>query len=156
MYILGISAFYHDSGAVLLEDDQIQAAAQEERFTRKKHDSAFPANAIKYCLAHSGLSLQDLTAVAFYDKPFLKFERLLETYYAFAPRGLRSFLAAMPVWIKEKLFLKNLILDELSLIGGLDQKSQECHSVALSRTSLVPCGQRLFPVAFPGSGNFDG
>ncbi len=99
MYILGISACYHDSGAVLLENDHILSAAQEERFTRKKHDSAFPVNAIKYCLETNSISFQDIAAVTFYDKPFLKFERLLETYYAFAPRGWQSFLAAMPVWL---------------------------------------------------------
>ncbi len=118
MKILGISAFYHDSAAALLDAGEIVAAAQEERFTRRKHDPAFPANAIRYCLEASGTAFEDLEAVAFYDKPFLKFERLLETYYAFAPRGLRSFLAAMPVWIKEKLFLKRLLLQELSLLAG--------------------------------------
>ena len=96
------------------------AAAQEERFTRKRHDAAFPRHALAYCLEEAGLSLDELDAVVFYDKPFLKFERLLETYYAFAPRGLRSFLSAMPVWIKEKLMLKRLILDELSEIGAFD------------------------------------
>jgi len=118
MKILGISAFYHDSAAALLDNGEIAAAAQEERFTRRKHDPAFPANAIRYCLEASGTAFEELEAVAFYDKPFLKFERLLETYYAFAPRGLRSFLAAMPVWIKEKLFLKRLLLQELSLLAG--------------------------------------
>ncbi|MBW2738723.1 MAG: hypothetical protein JRE64_07690, partial [Deltaproteobacteria bacterium] len=96
--ILGISAFYHDSAAALLIDGEIIAAAQEERFTRKKHDSSFPANAVRYVLSEAGLNVSDLTAIAFYDKPYLKFERLLETYHAFAPRGLRSFLSAMPVW----------------------------------------------------------
>jgi carbamoyltransferase len=118
MKILGISAFYHDAAAALLDGGDIVAAAQEERFTRRKHDPAFPTNAIRYCLEASGTAFEELEAVAFYDKPFLKFERLLETYYAFAPRGLRSFLAAMPVWIKEKLFLKRLLLQELSLLAG--------------------------------------
>jgi carbamoyltransferase len=118
MKILGISAFYHDSAAAILDAGEIVAAAQEERFTRRKHDPAFPANAIRYCLDASGTAFEDLEAVAFYDKPFLKFERLLETYYAFAPRGLRSFLAAMPVWIKEKLMLKRLLLKELSALAG--------------------------------------
>jgi len=122
IYILGISAFYHDSAACLLEDGCIVAAAQEERFTRKKHTPAFPANAIKYCLEHAGITLSTLEAIVFYDKPFLKFERLLETYYAFAPAGLRSFLSSMPVWIKEKLFLKKVILDELAAIGEIDKK----------------------------------
>src|SRR5258705_13651498 len=102
--ILGISAFYHDSAAALLVDGQIVAAAQEERFTRKKHDSSFPINACRYVLSEAGLSYKDLSAVSFYDKPFLKFERLLETYHAFAPKGLGSFISAIPVWIKEKLF----------------------------------------------------
>jgi carbamoyltransferase len=116
--ILGISAFYHDSAAALLDGGEIVAAAQEERFTRKKHDPAFPANAIRFCLESTGTAFEELEAVAFYDKPFLKFERLLETYYAFAPRGVRSFLAAMPVWIKEKLLLKRLLLQELSRLAG--------------------------------------
>lgn len=113
MYLLGISAYYHDSAAALIKDGEIIAAAQEERFTRRKHDSAFPSNAVKFCLEFAGIELSDVEAVVFYDKPFLKFERLLETYYAFAPHGLTSFLAAMPVWIKEKLFLKKLLRDEL-------------------------------------------
>jgi carbamoyltransferase len=118
--VLGISAFYHDSAAAVLDDGEVVAAAQEERFTRKRHDAAFPRHAVAYCLGEAGLTLDELDAVVFYDKPFLKFERLLETYYAFAPRGLRSFLSAMPVWIKEKLMLKRLILDELSEIGEFD------------------------------------
>lgn len=117
-YILGISAFYHDSAAVIIEDDKILAAAQEERFSRKKHDPSFPKNAIAWCLGYTGLSLDELSFVVFYDKPFLKFERLLETYYAFAPQGLKSFLSAIPVWIKEKMMLKNLIKKELAKIAG--------------------------------------
>ena len=117
MNILGISAFYHDSAAALLKDGKITAAAQEERFTRKKHDSSFPANAIKFCLRYDGTALNDLDAIVFYDKPLLKFERLLETYYVFAPQGLKSFLSAIPVWIKEKMFLKKLIRDELTKIA---------------------------------------
>lgn len=120
--ILGISAYYHDSAAVLLVDGQIVAAAQEERFTRIKHDAAFPAKAAAYVLKEGGFTLADLTAVAFYDKPFLKFERLLETYHGFAPKGLRSFLAAIPVWIKEKLFMKKLLLDELAALGTVSGK----------------------------------
>jgi carbamoyltransferase len=115
--ILGLSAFYHDSAAALLVDGQIIAAAQEERFTRKKHDPAFPANALAYVMAESGLALSDLAAVAFYDKPYLKFERLLETYHGFAPRGLRSFLSAMPVWIKEKLMMRTMLREELAKVG---------------------------------------
>lgn len=116
MRILGISAFYHDSAAALLVDGRIVAAAQEERFTRRKHDPRFPANAVRYCLAEGGVKLGELDHVAFYDKPFLKFERLLETYVAFAPRGFRSFRMAMPLWIKEKLFQKDLLRRELAAI----------------------------------------
>jgi carbamoyltransferase len=123
MYILGISAFYHDSAAALIKGDEIIAAAQEERFTRKKQDPSFPVNAVKYCLDYAGISLADVEAVVFYDKPFLKFERLLETYYAFAPRGLKSFLSSIPVWIKEKVMLKKLILDELSAIDNVQRDS---------------------------------
>ncbi len=115
--ILGISAFYHDSAAVLLVDGKIVAAAQEERFTRRKHDPDFPHFAARYCLAEAGLTPADLAAVAFYDKPYLKFERLLETYHAFAPRGLRSFLTAMPVWIREKLFMRRMLKEELEKLG---------------------------------------
>ena len=113
MKILGISAYYHDSAAALVEDGRILAAAQEERFTRKKHDARFPANAIRYCLEERGIRLADVDHVAFYDKPFLKFERLLETYLAFAPRGFQSFRMAVPVWLREKLFQKDLLGSEL-------------------------------------------
>lgn len=148
MYILGISAFYHDAGAVLLEDDRIVAAAQEERFTRKKHDPSFPVNAIRFCLAQGGVNLPHLAAVAFYDKPFLKFERLLETYYAFAPRGLQSFLAAMPVWIKEKLLLKNLILTELAEIGGLDKKARKSLNLLFPEHHLSHAASAFYPSPF--------
>lgn len=121
MNILGISAYYHDSAAAVLRDGKIIAAAQEERFTRKKHDPAFPTNAVQYCLKEAGLSMNQVDAVAFYDKPLLKFERLLETYQAFAPRGLSSFLTGMPVWLKEKMFLKRLLYEELEKIGSLDR-----------------------------------
>jgi carbamoyltransferase len=122
MNILGISCFYHDSAAALLMDGKIIAAAQEERFTRIKHDPAFPRNAVSYCLEESGLTIDKLDAIVFYDKPLLKFERLLETYYAFSPKGLVSFLRAIPVWLKEKMFLKKLIYDELKLIQDYDKK----------------------------------
>ncbi len=115
--VLGISAYYHDSAATLTINGEIIAAAQEERFTRKKHDSSFPVNAIVYVINESGLELKDLTYVVFYDKPFIKFERLLETYHAFAPKGLASFVTSMPVWLKEKLFIKNRIKSELKAIG---------------------------------------
>ena len=120
--ILGISAFYHDSAAVILQDGKVIAAAQEERFTRKKQDSAFPVNAVKFCLQYSGLTIDKLDAVVFYDKPLLKFERLLETYYSFAPKGIRSFIVAIPVWLKEKMFIKRLIYDELKKVEDYDKK----------------------------------
>jgi len=113
MRILGLSAYYHDSAAALVQDGTIQAAAQEERFTRKKHDAAFPEYAIRSCLDQAGCSLADIDYVVFYDKPFLKFERLLETYVAFAPRGFRSFAMSIPIWLKEKLFQKSLLRDEI-------------------------------------------
>ena len=121
MRVLGISAFYHDSAAALIEDGQILSAAQEERFTRRKHDARFPRLAIEYCLGQSGLSLSEIDYVAFYDKPFLKFERLLETYMAFAPHGFKSFRTAMPIWLREKLFQKRMLRRALAeLNGGLD------------------------------------
>ncbi len=120
--ILGISAFYHDSAAVIIIDGEIIAAAQEERFTRKKHTSDFPINAVKFCLEYSGCSIDELDAVVFYDKPLLKFERLLETYYAFAPRGLRQFITSIPVWLREKMFLKKLLYDGLAEAGEYDKK----------------------------------
>lgn len=122
MKILGISAFYHDSAAALIEDGEIVAAAQEERFTRKKHDPAFPTNAVKFCLNYGGVKIEQLDGIAFYDKPLLKFERLLETYYAFVPKGLSSFITAIPVWLKEKMFLKRLIWEELEKIESFDRK----------------------------------
>lgn len=118
MRVLGISAFYHDSAAALLSDGEIVAAAQEERFTRKKHDPGFPVKAVEYCLKEAGIGLEDVDYVAFYDKPFLKFERLLETYVAFAPRGFESFRMAIPVWLREKLFLKDLLVKELRALGN--------------------------------------
>jgi carbamoyltransferase len=122
MKILGISAFYHDSAAAVLRDGKIIAAAQEERFTRKKHDEAFPVNAIEFCCKFSGIHINDFDAIAFYDKPLLKFERLLETYYGFAPKGIQSFITAIPVWLKEKMFLKRMMHEELSKIEGYDKK----------------------------------
>ena len=113
MYILGISAFYHDSAACLVRDGEILSAAQEERFTRKKHDHNFPQKAIEFCLKDAGISADQLDLVAFYDKPFLKFERLLETYLTYAPVGIKSFIKAMPLWIKEKLWMKEMIKDKL-------------------------------------------
>ena len=112
MQILGISAFYHDSAAALIRDGEIVAAAQEERFTRKKHDAGFPSHAVEFCLRAAG-GAENIDLVVFYDKPFLKFERLLETYLALAPRGFASFCMALPLWLREKLFLKNLLGNEL-------------------------------------------
>ncbi|BDQ03043.1 carbamoyltransferase [Ignavibacterium sp.] len=117
MYILGISAFYHDSAACIVKDGEIIAAAQEERFTRKKHDHNFPQKAIEYCLKEAGITTKQLDLIAFYDKPFLKFERLLETYLAYAPIGFKSFIKAIPLWIKEKLWMKEMIKDKLGYEG---------------------------------------
>jgi carbamoyltransferase len=115
--ILGLSAYYHDSAAAILVDGEIVAAAHEERFTREKHTSEFPHNAAKYCLEEAGLKVGDLDCIAFYDKPYLKFERLLETYHAFTPQGLRSFISAIPVWIKEKLFMRKMLKESLAALG---------------------------------------
>ena len=125
MYILGVSAFYHDSAACLLKNGEIVAAAQEERFTRKKHDAGFPSNAIKYCLEEAKISATQIDNLVFYEKPFVKFERLLETYLAFAPKGFRSFTKAMPVWIKDKLFQKSALIKELKLTIDDDINWQE-------------------------------
>lgn len=118
MRILGISAFYHDSAAALVDDGRIVAAAQEERFSRKKHDPRFPAHALEYCLKEAGATVDQVDLIAFYDKPFLKFERLIETYLAFAPRGFKSFSMAIPIWLREKLFLKDLLVKELRKLGA--------------------------------------
>jgi carbamoyltransferase len=144
MYILGISAFYHDAAAALIEDGHILAAAQEERFTRKKHDASFPIHALKYCLTHAGIRVDDLQAVVFYDKPLLKLERLLETYYAAAPQGIASFLQAMPVWIKEKMFVKNLIRQELKKCGEFDAGKVKLlfteHHLSHAASAFYPSG----------------
>ena len=125
MLVLGVSAFYHDSAAALIRDGQIIAAAQEERFTRKKHDASFPANAIRYCLDEAKVTNGGIDRVVFYEKPFLKFERLLETYLAFAPQGFESFRKAMPLWIGEKLFQRDLLVRELALIApALGEKNR--------------------------------
>lgn len=122
MTILGISAFYHDSAAAIIKDGKIIAAAQEERFTRKKHDPSFPINAIQFCLQYAGCDIDGLDAIAFYDKPLLRFERLLETYYGYAPKGVQSFITSMPVWLKEKMFLKRMMHEELEKVGAYDKK----------------------------------
>ena len=123
MKILGISGYYHDSAAALLVDGQIVAATQEERFSRKKHDARFPGQAIAYCLSEAGVKLKNLDYVVFYEKPLITFERLLETYLAYAPPGLRSFVLAMPIWLKEKLYLKAVLKKELAALGEC-KKSQ--------------------------------
>ena len=122
MNILGISAYYHDSAAALVRDGEIIAAAQEERFSRKKHDARFPEGAIASCLSQGGITLADVDEVVFYDKPLVKFERLLETYLTYAPKGFRSFVAAMPVWLKEKLYLKATLKRQLADLGGMQEK----------------------------------
>jgi carbamoyltransferase len=145
MVILGISAFYHDSAAVLLKDGKILAASEEERFTRKKHDAGFPAEAIKFCLQYAGLKLSDIDSFVFYDKPLLKFERLLETYYAFAPRGFLSFLKAMPVWMREKLFLKKLIRSELKKIDTSDKRKTK---ILFPEHHLSHAASAFYPSSF--------
>lgn len=127
MIILGISAFYHDSSAAIIENGRVLYAAQEERFSRIKNDASFPENAIRFCLEESGFSLDEIDSVAFYEKPFLKFERLLETYYAFAPKGFISFAKAMPVWLKEKLFIKQIINKKIKAIGNLKYNDLPIH-----------------------------
>lgn len=132
MYILGISAYYHDSAAALIRDGEIIAAAQEERFTRRKHDAGFPAHAINYCLKEAGITIKDVQFVTFYEKPFLKFERLLLTYLNYAPEGVFSFLKAMPAWLKEKFFLKDLLLSQLDGFEGelLFPEHHESHAAS--------------------------
>ena len=141
--ILGISAFYHDSAAALTIGGKIIAAAQEERFTRDKHTPDFPTNAVKYCLDEAGLTIDELDAVVFYDKPLLKFERLLQTYYAFAPKGLMSFLKSIPVWLNEKMFLKKLLYDGLKEVGPYDKKKVKLlfpeHHLSHAASAFLPC-----------------
>jgi carbamoyltransferase len=144
MYILGISAFYHDSAACLINDGNIIAAAQEERFTRKKHDSSFPHYAIEYCLKESGITAKELSNIVFYEKPFLKFERLIETYLAYAPRGFISFSKSMPLWIKDKLFQKNNISNELSKILG--NKKNFYDKLLFSEHHLSHAASAFFPI----------
>ena len=136
--VLGISAYYHDSAATLVVDGNIVAAAQEERFTRKKHDSEFPVNAIKYLLDETGIAPSDITHVGFYEKPFIKFERLLETYHAFAPKGLMSFLKVIPVWLKEKLYTKNNIKKELKKLGINAQLLFPEHHLSHAASAFYP------------------
>jgi carbamoyltransferase len=146
MHILGISAFYHDSAAALLREGKVVAAAQEERFTRKKHDSRFPENAIRYCLAAGGIGLEEVDHVVFNEKPFLKFERLIETYLANAPRGFRSFKAAIPVWIKEKLFQKANLIKALEQIGA---KGKVAEKLLFAEHHQSHAASAYFPSPFP-------
>ena len=144
-YILGISAFYHDSAACILKDGKIIAAAQEERFTRKKHDPSYPYNAIKFVLEYSNLRLSKVDQIVFFEKPFLKFERLLETYVAFAPRGFVSFTKAMPLWIKEKLFQKNLLFNKLK---QHDENFKTDENIFFSDHHLSHAASAFFPSPF--------
>ena len=146
MYILGISAFYHDSAACLLKDGEIVAAAQEERFTRTKHDQSFPNNAIKYCLEQVNISASQIDNVVFYEKPFVKFERLLETYLAFAPRGFRSFAKAMPIWIRDKLFQKSALINELK--ETLDEDINWKERLLFSEHHLSHAASAFYPSPF--------
>ena len=146
MKILGISAYYHDSAASLVVDGKIISAAQEERFTRKKHDSSFPRNAIQFCINESNIQLSDLDYIVFYEKPLIKFERLLETYISFAPKGFKSFLMAMPVWLKEKLYLKSVLKKELTNFDGVDKSNLP--DLLFSQHHLSHAASAFFPSPF--------
>ena len=146
MNILGISAYYHDSAAALIRDGEIIAAAQEERFSRKKHDARFPKNAIAYCLKEAKIDLRELDRIVFYDKPLVKFERLLETYLAYAPQGFRSFLAAMPIWLKEKLYLKTMLKRDLASIGNC--KTNKLPSLLFTEHHQSHAASAFFPSPF--------
>ena len=146
MNILGISAYYHDSAAALVRDGEIIAAAQEERFTRKKHDPDFPLHAIRYCLDYAAIELTDVEYIVFYDKPLVKFERLLETYLAYAPKGFRSFLSAMPIWLKEKLYLKSVLKKELATLG--DCKVSDLPSLLFTEHHQAHAASAFFPSPF--------
>ena len=143
--ILGISAFYHDSAAALLIDGKIIAAAQEERFTRKKHDPSYPYNSIKYVLDEAKLNLSQIDQIVFYEKPFLKFERLLETYLAFAPRGFSTFLMSMPLWLREKLFQKNYIFNQLK---RNDKEFNDIDKISFSEHHFSHAASAFFPSPF--------
>src|SRR6056300_1867521 len=143
--ILGISAFYHDSAACILKDGEIIAAAQEERFTRKKHDPSYPHNAITFVLKYANIKLSEIDQIVFFEKPFLKFERLLETYVAFAPKGFVSFSKAMPLWIKEKLFQKNLLFSKLK---EHDENFKSDKNIYFSDHHLSHAASAFFPSPF--------
>ncbi len=144
--ILGLSAFYHDSAAALIIDGEIVAAAQEERFTRKRHDAGFPRRAASYCLAHAGMGMADLDYLVFYDKPLLKFERLLDTYLAKAPRGFRSFRTAMPIWLKEKLYLKTILKEECAVLG--DGNTADLPPLLFTEHHQAHAASAFFPAPF--------
>ena len=142
--ILGISAFYHDSAAAIIVDGKIIAAAQEERFTRIKHDLSYPSNAIEFVLNYANLKLSEVDHIVFFEKPFLKFERLLETYVAFAPKGFKSFCKAMPIWLSEKLFQKTLLFNKLK---QHDKNFNDKKKNYVFRSPPKPCCKRLFSIA---------
>ena len=146
MYLLGISAFYHDSAACLIKDGEIIAAAQEERFTRIKHDESFPINAIRFCMEFAGIKAKDLSNIVFYEKPFIKFERLLETYLAFAPKGFQSFSTSMPIWVKEKLFQKSTILKDLN--RAFSNKIDFSKKLLFSEHHLSHAASAFYPSPF--------
>ena len=143
--VLGLAAYYHDASAALIDDGEIIAAAQEERFTRKKHDASFPSNAIKSCLDERALRLADVDYIVFYEKPLLKFERLLETYISFAPRGIKSFKTAIPIWLREKLFQKDLIAKELRVI---DSNFNDTGKLHFSEHHLSHAAGAFYPSPF--------
>jgi len=152
IYILGISCYYHDSAASLIKDGEIVAAVQEERFSRKKHDSKFPRNSILYCLKSCGINLSDIKEVIYYEKPLLTFERLLETYLGVAPRGGRSFIAAMQVWLKEKLFLKTQLKKNLKAIkDDLGENSSKIPELLFSEHHLSHASAAFYPSPFEES-----
>ena len=143
--ILGISAFYHDSAAALIVDGEIIAAAQEERFTRKKHDANYPFNAVEYVLSEGKIKLNDIDHIVFFEKPFLKFERLLETYMAYAPRGFKSFSLSMPIWLREKLFQKKFLFDKLKLH---DERFDNINKIKFSEHHYSHAASAFFPSPF--------
>src|SRR5690554_2984417 len=147
MYILGISAYYHDSAACLIKDGEILAAAQEERYTRVKHDPSFPKNAIRFCLDQEGLSLEQVDYIVFYEKPFLKFERIIETFFTIAPQGFVSFMKAFPIWIKEKLFLKNTLIRAFSQLGDMTAKTVS-DKMLFSQHHLSHAASAFYPSPF--------
>ena len=143
--ILGISSFYHDSAATIIKDGNILAAAQEERFTRKKHDSSYPFNAVEFVLKYSNIKLNQLDSIVFYEKPFLKFERLLETFVGFAPKGFQQFSRAMPIWLKEKLFQKKLLIEKLKLH---DESFNDTKKIFFSEHHLSHAASAFYPSPF--------